>query len=207
MIESFKTFINPAKYEPSKENIEICAQCAKEGPVCCQCLPCHISPHDLKDISFQGIIDLIETGLVSIDWWDGGDKDFPYPELMEKKPYYFLRMRAKNKPVIDPAFSLNVCKLWDRHTGCPLEFSYRPKGARELIPARGSQCYDGYTKPECAIEWIPFEDILKQVYDHYAKNENLNELSWFFDNLFAELDNLKEIMDIAYENDDSSGIH
>ena len=205
MIEKFKTLINPSKYEPEKENIKICAKCAKERPVCCQCLPCHISPCDLKDTSFQGIVDLIETGLVSIDWWDGGDKNFSYTELMEKKRYHFLRMRGKNKSIIDPALGLSVCGLWDKNTGCPLEFSYRPKGARELIPAK-DLCHDGYTKAECAIEWIPFEKTLNQVYDYYIKKENLDEL-WFFNNMLAELDNLKEIMDIAYENDDGHSVY
>lgn len=194
-VENMKQYLNPVLYDSSKENCEICYECAMERPVCCQMLPCYLSPSDIKDLSVDGIIHLIDTGIVSIDWYDRED-DAKY-EVLRNKPmqHFFLRMRGKGRRVIDPSIIMNPCCLWDKDKGCPIEFSYRPKGARELIPARGCECKSTYEKDACAVEWHPYADVLRKVYDHYLERgevESSDPLTMLF-NMFAGMESLMQL--------------
>lgn len=187
---AFMNMVTPVPEDASKVNEEACKACAKEfnGFTCCQRLPCAISPEEVKDLSFQGICDLLNTGLVSIDWYVG---DPTAPDDMDMDAFdasqgpfvakadlttraYYLRMRAKNKPLIHPAIFPCECKLLGPD-GCMLPFTHRPKGGRELVPkkCRGNleaPCAEGYSKKNCSTDWLQYKDLLEQVFDHY-KNE------------------------------------
>lgn len=198
-LDRFKKFVKPAAYDSSKDMPAICTECAQERPVCCQNLPCSISPNDLKDLSYQGIISFIDdTGIVSIDWWDGGDSRTSYKELIPPGKYYFLRMKAKRRKIIDPGFGMQTCSIWNENIGCPLNFEYRPKGARDLIPKRKGLCDEEYPKDMCAFEWLPYQDILKKVVEHY---EVINESSTFIESLISSLIEMEELIDLAYEKE------
>lgn len=163
LIDVFKKYINPVVHESSKVNTEICKEC---GGQCCKSMGCHISPLDLKEITFESIVNFIdESGYISIDWWDGN----PITKEATGEKVFFLRIKNRNAKVIDPAFR-GVCSILT-DSGCPLSFEYRPKGARELIPCK-KKCVGNYSKQDCAAEWYSYNDILKEVYMHYfMKNE------------------------------------
>lgn len=161
----FSKYFNPCAHEPQKINMELCKEC---GGGCCKSMGCHISPFDLKEITLESIISLIdETGCVSIDWWDGN----PITNENNDERTYFLRIKNKDSEIIDPTFG-GVCSILT-DIGCPLAFEYRPKGARELIPC-SDECKVQYSKQECAIDWYPFQYIMAQVYNHYFKKGNLS---------------------------------
>lgn len=158
VIDVLKKYFNEVPEDPSKVDSSVCTNCTR---CCCKMMGCHISPEDLKEISVESIINLIdESKCISIDYWEGNPKT-------EEHGYrgYYLRMRNRGSYTIDPAYR-GVCMLLS-DTGCLLSFSYRPKGARELIPNPTDDCYAGYTKQQCAIDWMDYEDIMKQVYQHY----------------------------------------
>lgn len=202
-VEEFKQFVNPVPYEPQKENCSICQACAKERPVCCQCLPCYISPHDLKDVSVEGIINLLNSGMVSLDWYEGGyDEDSKYPMLMDDtKPHFFLRMRGAGRQVIDPAFGMTCCALWDKDKGCPIEFEYRPKGARELIPMpQSDECDSSYEKDDCAAEWDQYWDNLRiagELFMASGQFEKIDPIAI----IGRAVESLMELGELAYERE------
>lgn len=204
--EEFKKFVSPAPYEPCKENCNICKTCAQERPVCCQCFPCYISPHDLKDLSFEGIIGLLETGAVSIDWYET-DGESRHPELRVDGdvPHLFLRMRGAKRKVVDPAFGLTCCALWDKNKGCPLEFGYRPKGARELIPnpkIGDESCASTYEKDDCAVEWDPYKGILDKATEYFISSGDFERYDPL-DMLLHTLEELYDLEELAYEKGES----
>lgn len=131
------------------ENVEICAECKGE---CCKALGCHFSPTDFDEISFDALKAEIDKGFISIDWWDGD------------VPEFFLRMRNKYAPIVDPSWG-GVCMLLT-DKGCPLPFEKRPLGARALKPGRNG-CTSEYGKYECKEEWLEYSDILWELYNHY----------------------------------------
>lgn len=151
---------------PSFRKPDICKQC---GGLCCKGCGCHISPNDLLDLSKESIINLIdESQCISIDWWEGNPlHDEQTDEDLHKK-VYFLRIRNKERQIIDPAFGPNECAILTE-TGCPLSFEYRPRGGRELLPVENMEdnCIIGYSKKDCCIDWIDHQDVLVEVYNHY----------------------------------------
>jgi len=169
--EIFAKYFKPVNYEILKYNPELCRGC---GGLCCKTMGCHISPEDLKDeITVESIIRLIdETGCISIDWWEGDPS-----ENNAVSRGLFLRIKNVNAKIIDPSYGDECSILTDK--GCPLIYSYRPKGARELIPAE-TECLVGYSKQQCAIDWLPYRDILEEVYEYY---ENKGEVTPRFDPL------------------------
>lgn len=185
-LKSFKEYIIPVQNDDRMINYHECAKCAKNTNmiICCQNVPCYISPDEIKDLSYQGICNLIETGLVSIDWWDekvvddGTLDDAPVTlgENYGKDGYrsYFLRMRGKNAPVVHPCIFPITCVAYDKKTGCKLPFTHRPKGGRSLLPPHCTlnpldECVEKYTKKRCAYEWLKYEDVLKQAFNKYRK--------------------------------------
>lgn len=190
--QQFMQQVMPVPHSSDGINYEECKKCAASGPVCCQRLPCSLSPGEIKDLSFQGICNLIETGLVSIDWWmgkivDDGKLDeevirnaaeslgTDIPDDADEDLYYksfFLRMRGKDDPVCHPAILPSICVAWSATDGCKFPFCYRPKGGRNLYPPHctlnsSDTCKEGYTKKRCAYDWMPYHDILEQVYEKY----------------------------------------
>ena len=192
--QSFMQQVKPVPHDNQMINYEECKKCAESGPVCCQRLPCSISPEEVNDLSLQGICNLIETGLVTIDWWmgkveDDGTLDIDVtqnaaqslgtdiPEDADESVLYksfFLRMRGKDDPICHPAILPCVCAAWSAVDGCKFPFSYRPKGGRGLLaPHCGlnptDKCKETYTKKRCAYEWSPYHDVLAQAYEKYKE--------------------------------------
>lgn len=137
---------------------------------------CHFSPEAFKEISFGCLKSQIDNGDKSIDWWKGN----PLDALAEDYKGFYLRMRNLNvwsndkAPIVDPSYGGKCCILTDG--GCPLDFKDRPKGGRLLIPyyqevSKNSklnfQCVSKYRKRQCAIDWMPYHDILQELYDYF----------------------------------------
>ena len=165
ILETFKKYFRPVQEESSKIEYSICKKC---GGRCCQGLGCYISPHDLLSISKDSIRNLIdESQCISIDWWDGN----PETGTNSGEKSFFLRIKNKNSFVVDPSFG-GICSILT-DSGCPLNFAYRPKGARELIPdSSDKSCHIGYSKQECAIDWLPYNDILEELCKEYMDKKD-----------------------------------
>jgi hypothetical protein len=175
--EILAKYFKPAENDSTKYDTELCKNC---GGLCCHAMGCHISPFDLKEISTEFIIRLIdESGCISIDWWDGN----PITDDGNRDVHgYFLRMKHKDAKVIDASYG-DVCGLLS-DTGCPVSFEYRPKGARELIPSAESGCIVGYSKQQCAIDWFQYHDIMEEVYEYYMQKD---EVTSHFADVFGTL--------------------
>lgn len=143
----FLKYIKPNTDEENNYcDYQLCGKC---GGNCCKSMGCHISPDDLSEVTYESIRDLIESGCVSIDQWEAD------------KPIYYLRMRNSNGKEYDLSWG-GICVLFGE-SGCPLEFSHRPKGARHLIPSGDGRCNDVYSKSDCKDDWKKYQDILSKV--------------------------------------------
>ena len=183
---AFMHMINPTQYSEDNVNIEACANCAQEHNICCKCLPCYIAPEDVKDKTLQGLINLINTNVVSLDWYVGDPREEGFKEKFTDKTnifhdktiddkYFFLRARAKDKPIVHPALFQCEC-IFLTDIGCMLPYCYRPKGGRELLPPHcknnpTDKCRDNYSKQQCAIDWIPYRDTLIELYQYCIDNK------------------------------------
>lgn len=149
-----------ASNDALNENRHTCKEC---GGACCKGMGCHISPNDMKNITFDSIVSLMkETNCISVDWYEG------HPTNANKRgPHYFLRIRNNNGSMIDPSWGGQCCLLGE--DGCPLSFKYRPLGGRALQPKdeHNKVCTSGYSKAQCTLDWLPYQDILEKVFDYF----------------------------------------
>lgn len=161
--EIFSKYFVPSNDDLS-ENKSICKEC---GGRCCKNMGCHIAPSELKEVTADFIIALMEeSNSISIDWYEGN----PLIEDDHSRCYY-LRIKNVGSSMIDPSWG-GRCSLLTPD-GCPILFQYRPKGGRMLIPVDSleEECLIGYSKEQCAIEWLPYQEELKKVYDHFDSPE------------------------------------
>lgn len=177
----FEKYFIPCTEEP-KENCEICKKC---GGGCCKAMGCHISPFDLKEISKESIIALIdESQCISIDWWEGD----PITNINDGTKSFYLRIKNIDAKVIDPTFGGHPCMLVT-DTGCPLSFAYRPKGGRDLIPhISTNDCDAQYDKQQCAIEWREHLDVMQEVYEYYKEKGEVTQNFMSFMNWLLGVD-------------------
>lgn len=143
-----------------EEHNERCKEC---GGRCCKKCPCSFSPEDFKDLSYDGLKKELEKNYISIDCWVGDPREDSDSEL-EKTPY-FLRVMRVNGPVVDPMEESESCKLLTE-SGCAFSFEERPKGGRQLI-ALENVCKVGYSKRQCAIDWLPYNEVLVRLVEEF----------------------------------------
>lgn len=159
----FSKYLNPREVDESLCDKEMCAKC---GGRCCKRMGCHFRPQDFKNLTAQSLIDFIdESQCVSIDWWEGNPLD-ENDESIERT--YFLRVRNKDGRIVEGAW-VGECKLLETN-GCPLSDEYRPHGGYTLVPAKDadSECVSEYTKQQCVTEWLQYQDVLREVVEHYG---------------------------------------
>ena len=178
-VEIYKSNIIPCSTEII-ENSSICSSC---GGRCCNTCSCHISPKDVKDLTVDGLYDwIVKSKCIAIDWWEGDT------EVRGNLPkIYFLRMRHKDTGIIDPTYG-GKCVLLSED-GCTIDWAYRGKGARDLVPHESFKCGDRYSKYDCASDWREYYDILKEVVDKITEtfeNETTEQM--------PDLDTLLKIM-------------
>lgn len=149
----------------NNENTKLCTKC---GGSCCKQLGGSISPLEIGDVTEERIRELLDTGAVSIDWYEGdvfSHRGMSSPDGKEYDNMYFLRMRNKDGDIIDPSFGGECMMLTDK--GCRLQFNERPYGCRSLYPTINSDggitCVNAYDKAQSAIDWLPYEDILDSI--------------------------------------------
>ena len=135
---------------PVFEPTEACAKCKGN---CCKHMGCHFSPSDFEEVTYDALAAEIEKGYISIDWWEG-DRNL-----------YFLRMRNKKAPIVDPSWGGECKLLTDK--GCPLPFEKRPLGARSLEPSEDGRCISHYGKYDCAKEWLKYDRILQKLVERF----------------------------------------
>jgi hypothetical protein len=160
--ETFKSLIRNNDDEASHTDYEMCRKCFEKNRVVCCCIfPCEIDASDLTEISESVILKLLETGLVTLDKWDGS---MDYEETSMCLPdTYYLRMRSiEDKGPVYFGFG-GECVAWS-DKGCTLEFYHRP------YYGRMESCKDKIetsSKFRSCKSWVPYQEILQNVVDMY----------------------------------------
>lgn len=157
----FSKYLNPRQLNEKFCNKEECAKC---GGQCCKRMGCHFRPQDFKEFSVESMINFInESQCISIDWWEGNPLD-ETDESIDRT--YFLRIQNEGAQIIDGAW-IGKCKILESN-GCPLIDEYRPWGGYSLTPNIDGECPTEYTKQQCAIDWMKYQDVLRHVVEHYG---------------------------------------
>lgn len=140
-------------YQTKWKNLKNCNNdyCSKCAGACCKSMGCEISPNDLDNISVETLVDLFNSGVVSVDCWE---------EPHGRRTYY-LRIRNTNTGIVEFSWKGTCVLLGDE--GCQLEYKYRGKGGRELVPGINKKCTAKYTKEQCKKDWSKYQDIIEEA--------------------------------------------
>lgn len=133
----------------NNENKNICASC---NGVCCKTHPCQLFPQDLKEITVEKIVELL-NGNYCLDFWEG-EYDFGY----------WIQPKVKNdNRYVQPIWH-GECIFFEDAKGCQLTFENRPTQGKALVPNE-SNCTlpEEYNKIACRDAWKPYHHILKKA--------------------------------------------
>lgn len=166
IIELFKTH-----KEDISENQEFYTDtesCTKCGGRCCKKTSCLYSPSDLKEVTYESIRELIDSGKASIDWMmDSKTEDGRY--------YFFLRVREVGGNALDPSYGKPCSMLTEK--GCKFNYAERPKGGRLLrTTVKIGECHSDYDKEQAKEEWFEYEKILHKLFYEYSNGKSPDEV-------------------------------
>lgn len=142
-------------------NDELCKKC---GGKCCNSCGCAYFPEDFNfELNFDNLIVEIDKGFIAIDamFYSGSI----YNKL--NVPVFYLRVRNVNDTTPIGINSLGTCKRLEKNH-CYFDLENRPSGGKFYIPF-WSGCYALYTNQEFIDFWLPYQDVLMLLIEHYKK--------------------------------------
>lgn len=140
------------------------ALCKKCNGKCCKRCGCSYFPEDFKfELTFENLKFEIDKGFIAIDAIFYLDS--PYKQL--DNPVYYLRVRNTNDITPIGINSSGTCKRLIKNR-CWFETKDRPSGGKYYIPF-WSGCYTLYTSQEFIDFWIPYQEVLMLLIEHYKK--------------------------------------
>lgn len=157
------------------EDDQVCKEC---GGICCNAAPCHWSPEDIEDLSYEGLKKFLrEKKYISIvripaDSCDSCFRTFEHEGFF----YYFLRTRTRGTGIAAVATRIkrkDKCMLLTEK-GCKISFNERPMGARFLIPQSGKKCRQLYDLDDCFYDWKDYQDVLRKLFYYFRIRESIN---------------------------------
>lgn len=135
----------------------VCAACKGH---CCFTLGCMLSSADLLHMLGRSTADrahvlaLLKEQPLAIDRFaDRGGF------------FYYVRMRHKCFTFIG-VDAMGECAALSE-TGCMLPFEKRPFGGRMLEAMPDRQCVQHYTREEMKKDWLPYQQILRTIWEEY----------------------------------------
>ena len=139
---------------------DLCSKCKGK---CCKHAPCHYSPEDFEEISFDSLKKQIEKGHISIV--SVSMREYDEDDMLLQA--YILRPRGKDRPISDYGSPLDIpCSLLTE-TGCSLSYEDRPMGGKMLIARENGACMAVYESDMCINDWKPYQDILEELFELY----------------------------------------
>lgn len=144
-------------------------QCQACGGRCCKSTGCYFSPSDFNKISYRKLRKIIKRGYISI-------AKVPAIYTGLKENAYVLKVRDLYEKVCEIGYDYaGGCILFDIDKGCPFSDEDRPYGGKALKPEFfvGRGCSVGYNSRQCAEEWMPYQKILKKLYDEFKEKDVL----------------------------------
>lgn len=157
------------------EDDKVCTEC---GGNCCKAAPCHWSPEDIEDLSYEGLKKFLsEKKYISIvripaESCDSAFTTFKHDGFF----YYFLRTRTRRTGIAAVATRIkqkDKCMLLTDE-GCKITFEERAKGARFLIPQSGKNCRQLYDLYDCFYDWKDYQDVLRKLFYYFRIRESIN---------------------------------
>ncbi len=167
--------------EEMVENKKYCKDC---GGYCCKKSGCDYYPDDFKDLSFNGLTNILSEGNISIV----AALDFerlPNGKLIYT-PFLYLRARNIDRDIVDLLSIKKTCSML-RKDGCYYDIEHRPSGGVNLVSAPNRfDCYHKENHLEHIMQWGRYQKVLGKFVKKYCGMSLDDKLKEDFENLFYE---------------------
>ena len=147
---------------PNVKHIDysICSRCKN---CCCKITACGLLPHDIPELTVDGIKRILDTGKYSIT--------FMYIASINK-PLPIMISREIGGDKINNSLIRTTCSLLGEN-GCTLSEAERPTQALLLIPRENEKCETLVPGWETMREWQEYEELMKTViFEETGKSVN-----------------------------------
>ena len=171
--DGYRHKVEKVKVHSEYENRDLCTVC---GGRCCKMAPCHFAPHDFADLSYKAIKKIIKNkGYISVVRFSESSINATAECIgFVQKEFFVLRVRTgETKIAVNSTeiFKGDWCSMLS-NSGCKLSFEERPYGGKMLIPGEGRSCEQKYTIKECVMDWIPYQKVLKRVFNYFRMRQD-----------------------------------
>lgn len=174
--DGYRQKVLDAYLNKKNEDTETCREC---GGKCCLKSPCHLSPMDIEDLSYNGLKKYLKRKkYISILRFSRRICEVCLRTLKVEGPYYYvLRIRTRGTGIAATAAQIDKddhCMLLTPE-GCKIKYEERPLGAKLLIPRTGqTQCNQLYSMDDCLYDWNDYQDVLEKLFKYFEKIERKN---------------------------------
>lgn len=161
---------------PENLNPKLCKKCKGH---CCKKCGCHFSPDDFdfkkvddengprdsNEVIFDILKKEIEKGYIVIEY-------VPSEAILSDTDGILLRVRNRKEGLVGDWNRSPCILLTDK--GCKLDYEDRPSGGRLLRPILNKKtkkftCIQHYDIDDCCREWLPFKEVLSQLYNYFKE--------------------------------------
>lgn len=145
------------------EDRDVCREC---GGFCCKKSGCDYAPSDFKDLSLNGILNILECGnisivsVVSFELLPNGKKYC--------NPFLFLRARNVDRDIVDILSYRKQCSMLTE-SGCSYDIEHRPSGGVNLLPlgldpnTGFPMCHPDKDPSTIVHPWESYQKVLAKV--------------------------------------------
>ena len=163
------------------ENKEYCKNC---GGYCCKKSGCDYYPEDFKDLSFNGLTNILSQGNISIVSFLDFER-LPNGKLTYT-PFLYLRARNIDRDIVDLVSIKKTCSML-KEDGCYYDIEHRPSGGVNLIPASNRlNCHPKENHLEHIKQWGRYQKVLSKFVRKYCGMSLEDKLKEDIENLFYE---------------------
>lgn len=132
----------------NNENFEICSKC---NGSCCKKLPGMMNPNQLQEVNELTLRNKLKEG-------------FQFDYIEGNEPIYYLRPSTIQSigKTVDASWG-GQCIFFKDKKGCSFTFDERPQQCQDLEPKADMRCISSKTKTQYAMEWLPYQEIIKNI--------------------------------------------
>jgi Fe-S-cluster containining protein len=154
-------------FSDNNENLALCGRC---GGACCRTRPGIEAPD--RFLASGDMADTLQKALSSGNWVLETHIGLPIteetaalPDRMDIVTFYPrpATVQERNQHSLFALPGTGEC-VFLSDSGCHLPFAERPKLCRSLEPHSFFECDSSWKRPDAALAWRPWQDIIKQVH-------------------------------------------
>lgn len=165
------------------ENQEYCKDCGE----CCKKSGCDYTPNDFSSLNKEQLYQVLQEGNISIV------SLLQFDQLKDGRlvvsPFLYLRARNQDRPIVDLVSLKTPCSQL-KEDGCRYDFSHRPSGGKNLVPAANHiDCHPYIELGVLMQDWHRYQKVLEKLVKRFTGLSVEAKLKEDIEGLFCDIYN------------------